>query len=177
MLIGPSVSHLSWVSLGLNTLERLKLSKILDDRVGPSRVKVMKLYFHSNETMCLLHASMSSCVSKAERKVPILIPSCFLGVIPVIHTTICFVFWQELRTKVFKSYLRLLWRCCQHGSRSEFKMTCLLGKNIRRLWTFNWGIVSHHSFSWLTSHNSYYGGVIQYWGKWPVHRSSKNWRH
>ena len=95
----------------------------------------------------------------------------------LISITICFVFWQELRTKVFKSYLRLLWRCCQHGSRSEFKMTCPLGKDIRRLWTFNWGIVSHHSFSWLTSHNNYYSGVIQHWGKWLVHRSSKNWRH
>ena len=60
MLIGPSASHLSWVSLGPNKLEMLKLSKILGDREGLSRGKVIKLYFHSNETLCLMHASMSS---------------------------------------------------------------------------------------------------------------------
>lgn len=124
MLKGTTGGHLSWVSLGPNTLEMLKLSKMLGNRKDPLQAKSWNYTFIAMKPcafcMPLCHCL---CVSKAERKVPILIPNCFLGVAPVIYATICFVFWQGLRTKVFKSYLRLLWACCQHGSRAKFKMS------------------------------------------------------
>lgn len=132
MVIVFSVSHLSWIILGLNNHDMLKLSRMLGIREKLSRAKVMQLAY-----TLLLMKIYFFCIHFVPQGLTrqfsfgLLITS--LSFLSNFLFCFCIVvaFWQELRTSMFKWYFSPLSRCCHHESRDEFKITNLLAKNTR----------------------------------------------